>query len=379
MEWKIPLADVSIGEEEKAAVMAVLDSRWLTMGAGVQQFEQEFAHFVQSPHALAVSNGTVALHAACLALGITNGDEVIMPALTFVADANVVVQCGAEPVFADIQSLDDLTISPEAIEKAITKRTRAIIVMHYGGYACAMPQIMEIAHSYHLPIIEDAAHAPGAQLEGRPLGTWGDIGCFSFFSNKNMTTGEGGMVVTGRQDLFEKLGWIRSHGMTTLTWDRHQGHAWSYDVCCAGCNYRLDEIRAALGRVQLKKLEGNNLLRAQIAAQYSFELNALDLGIGIPFLNHPGKSAHHLFVVLLPKNADRTHVIQYMKAAGIQTSLHYPPIHQFTFYQMKPADRHFNLDWTEVAAQRLLTLPLYPTMTPVQVTNVVKSLQAALA
>jgi dTDP-4-amino-4,6-dideoxygalactose transaminase len=359
MIWKIPLADLKLDDEEKEAVIKVLDSGWLTMGARVKDFELAFAQMLSSPFAFAVANGTVALHTACLALGIKSGDEVIIPSLTFVADANVVVQCGATPVFADIESINRLTISPEAIERAITPRTRAIMAMHYGGFACDLEKICEIAKSYNLFLIEDAAHAPGSTWNDRKLGAIGDIGCFSFFSNKNMTTGEGGMVVTADAGLAEKIGWIRSHGMTTLTWDRHQGHAWSYDVRFAGCNYRMDEIRAALGLVQLKKLKMNNQRRKELVQRYRENLLEARNPVSIPFTEEDlGASANHLFVVLLPPGIERNTVMSGLKEAGIQSSIHYPPIHQFTFYRSLLQDRNFELPVTEAVAQRLITLPL---------------------
>jgi dTDP-4-amino-4,6-dideoxygalactose transaminase len=270
-----------------------------------------------------------------------------------------VVQCGAIPVFADIESVNRLTISPEAIERAITPRTRAIMAMHYGGFACDLEMICEIAKRHNLFLIEDAAHAPGSTWNDRKLGAIGDIGCFSFFSNKNMTTGEGGMVVTGDAGLAEKIGWIRSHGMTTLTWDRHQGHAWSYDVRFAGCNYRMDEIRAALGLVQLKKLKKNNLRRKELVQRYRENLLEARNPVLIPFTEEDlGASANHLFVVLLPPGIERNAVMSGLKEAGIQSSIHYPPIHQFTYYRNLLQNRNFELPVTEAVAQRLITLPL---------------------
>jgi len=191
MDLRIPLSDLDYGPEEEQAVLDVIRRRWLTMGAVTQEFESAFSDFVRVKHALAVSNATQALHLACLALGIGPGDEVIVPALTFVASANAVLYTNADVRFADIIGPDDLNISPRAIEANITPRTKAIVVVHYGGYPCRMPEIMDLARRHGLAVIEDAAHAPGATLDGRSLGTWGDVGCFSFFSNKNLATGEG--------------------------------------------------------------------------------------------------------------------------------------------------------------------------------------------
>ncbi len=249
MNWRVALSDIDFGAEESAAVQQVLESRWLTMGAVTQQFEREFAAYVGASYAIAVTNATAALHLACLAVGLGPGDEAILPSLTFVATANAVRYTGATPVFADVTGEENLNISPWAIEACLSSRTRAILVMHYGGYACDMPAILTLARQHGLAVIEDAAHAVGSELEGRKLGTWGALGCFSFFSNKNMTTGEGGMLVTEDEQMAQEVRRLRSHGMTSLTWDRHKGHAWSYDVEGLGYNYRIDELRSALGRV----------------------------------------------------------------------------------------------------------------------------------
>jgi len=378
MEWRIPLADIDFGPEEEDAVLQVIKSRWLTMGAVTQAFEEEFAAYAGARHAIAVANGTAALHLACLAAGLRAGDEVIVPALTFVATANAVRYTGARPVFADITSEHDLNISPATIESCLTPRTRAVIVMHYGGYPCDMPGIMALAKKHDLVVIEDAAHAVGSLLDERMMGTWGSIGCFSFFSNKNMTTGEGGMLVTDDDALAGKLHALRSHGMTTLTWDRHKGHAWSYDVVALGYNYRLDEIRAALGRVQLGRLNNNNDRRRQLTALYREHLQELIPSVGIPFGSHRGISACHLMPVLLPTGTDRTAFMEQMKARGVQTSIHYPPIHKFSAYRNIVAQMSPNLGITEEVAGREVTLPLYPTLTEADVELVTRSVLESL-
>jgi dTDP-4-amino-4,6-dideoxygalactose transaminase len=376
MNWAIPLSDIDFGPEETAAVLNVLESRWLTMGGVTQAFESEFSAYVGVKHSLAVTNCTAALHMACLAIGLGPGDEVILPALTFVATANAVRYTGATPVFADVTSELNLNISPDSIEQHITSRTRAIIPVHYGGYPCDMPRIMEIARKHKLFVIEDDAHAIGSELDGRKLGNWGDIGCFSFFSNKNMTTGEGGMLTTNDDDFAEKLRLVRSHGMTSLTWDRHKGHAWSYDVVDLGYNYRIDEIRAALGRVQLGKLDVNNARRRSLTQQYRKALQNLTPEITVPFGNHPGISSAHIMPVLLPAGTDRTRFMESMKAHGIQTSIHYPPIHHFTAYQKITNSL---LPITENLAEREVTLPLYPALSDADVVLVTKTILEVLS
>jgi len=379
MNWRVPLADVNIGPEEEAAVAEVIRSGWLTMGSVTQAFEQEFAAFTGAKYAFAVTNATAALHLACMALDIGAGDEVIVPSLTFVASANAIRYTGAQIVFADIESQDWLNISPETIQKAITSHTKAIMVVHYAGYACDMPAILEIAKSHNLAVIEDAAHAVGASLQGKHLGTWGDIGCYSFFGNKNLTTGEGGMLVTDRDDLADKIRILRSHGMTTLTWDRFKGHASTYDVVALGYNYRIDEMRSAMGRIQLGKLPAGNTRRGQLVQLYRELLAELTPSIQVPFTQQRVLSSYHIMPVLLPKGMDKQAVMAAMKEQGIQTSWHYPPVHTFSIYAANWDSQTQPLPLTESIAAREITLPLYPTMAEEQVEMVVQALQTSLA
>jgi dTDP-4-amino-4,6-dideoxygalactose transaminase len=374
MDWRVPLADLDYGEAEEQAVLDVLRRRWLTMGQVTLQFEQEFAQFTGAKYAFAVSNATVALHMACLALGIGAGDEVVVPALTFVATVNSVLYTGAQVRFADILGEEDFNLSPDDIERRITSRTKAISVVHYGGYPCRMEVISEIATRHGLAVIEDAAHAPGAFLNGKHLGVWGDVGCFSFFSNKNLSTGEGGMLVTNREDIAEKVRLLRSHGMTSLTWDRHRGHAYTYDVVELGYNYRIDEIHSALGLAQLGKLEKNNARRKVITEQYREGLTAS--GVGLPFRDCNGQPAYHIFPVLVPDGVDRKKFIEVIKLGGIQTSIHYPPVHRFSYYRQRYPD--ISLPLTEGVAKREVTLPLYPGMTDEQVNLVIGAVWKAL-
>ena len=376
MDWRIPLSDIDFDDTEALAVQDVIKSRWLTMGKVTQEFESSFAEYTQTKHAIAVTNATAALHLACLALGIGAGDEVIVPSLTFVATANAVRYVGATPVFADIISPDNLNISPAAINLLITPRTRAIIVMHYAGYPCDMPAILAIAKQHGLFVIEDAAHAVGSELNNRKLGVWGDIGCFSFFSNKNMTTGEGGMLTTDKDDLAQKLSRLRSHGMTSLTWDRHKGHAWSYDVVDLGYNYRIDEIRSALGLAQLAKVVNNNECRRHLSQIYRNALQERVSEIDVPFQNHKGKTAAHIMPILLPKGTNREQFMGSMKEQGIQTSFHYPPVHTFTAYN---SDTKWNLPVTEEVASREVTLPLYPALTTEDIHLVVNAICRAFS
>ena len=375
--WKVPLADVVLGSEEIAAVTQVLKSGWLSMGPKTEEFEQRFAQFLGSKHAFAVANGTAALHLACEALGLKEGDEVLCPALTFVATANAIRYTGARPVFIDITGPSDLNLSVADAAAKVTEFTRAIMVVHYGGYPCDMDGVRALATKYDLKIIEDCAHAPGAvyhSQEGpRMVGTLGEAGCFSFFANKNLTTGEGGMVVTNNDQLAERIRILRSHGMTTLTWDRHRGHSFSYDVVSKGYNYRLDEMRAALGIVQSRKVEAGNAKRREIILTYREKLKNVNF-IEIPFLAAPEGSTHHLFPVLLWDGAWRADFMAALAGQGIQTSIHYPPIHRFSSYlSLLPFDHR--LPVTEDVCSREVTLPLFPHMSEDQLWQVIRAVK----
>ena len=376
--WYVPLSDVTVDDELVEAVLAVVRSGWWSMGPRVEEFESDFAAFCGAEHAIAVANGTAALHLALLAVGCGPGDEVVVPSLNFVAAANTIKHTGAEPVFCDIVGPEELNLDPADVEAAVTEKTKAMIVLHYAGFPCDMAALDEIAERHGLAIVEDAAHAPGASLGGRMCGTLGNVGCFSFFANKNLPVGEGGMLVTDDEELAARLRLLRSHGMTTLTWDRHRGHASSYDVVLPGFNYRLDEVRAAVGTVQLRRLPEENAGRARVAARYREALDGRQ-GLTMPFGSGGGSServpSHHLAVVLLPEGADRDAVRSSLNEGGIQTSVHYPPIHTFSAYRSE-AGRP--LPQTDAVAERLLTLPLYGRMTDEQVDAVVEGLLQTL-
>lgn len=378
MEWNVPLSDIDFGEAEILAITEVVRSRWLSMGAVTLEFEKLFSEFIGAKHALAVTNATAALHLACVAVGLGPGDEAIVPSLTFVATANAVRYTGATPVFADVESLDWLTISLASIESCITDRTRAIVVMHYAGFPCDMPAIMEVAKRHGLYVIEDSAHAIGSDLDGIRLGTWGHVGCYSFFSNKNMTTGEGGMLVTNDDEIAKKMRTLRSHGMTSLSWDRHKGHSWSYDVVDLGFNYRIDEMRSALGSVQLKKVAASNEHRKHLTALYRGLLAEHTPEIHMPFAAARGSSCCHILPVLLPTGMDRTRFMEGMKKNGVQTSIHYPPAHRFRIYEQGWQHRGTALPVTEQVVAREVTLPLFATMTDSQVEWVVQSARQVL-
>jgi dTDP-4-amino-4,6-dideoxygalactose transaminase len=359
--WKVPLSNIDIGAEEVESLTEVLRSRWLTMGPRTKQFEKAFAAALGAEHAIAVSSCTAALHLAYAAVGVGPGDEVIMPAMTFVATANAAVVCGATPVFADIISEDEPTIDPGNIERLITPRTRAITVVHYAGYSCQMDEIMAVAERNNLPVVEDCAHAPLVSYGGKRLGTIGAVGCFSFFSNKNMTTGEGGMVTTADDQIGSRIRLLRSHGMTSGTWDRHNERPADYDVVQAGWNYRIDEIRSAIGLVQLRKLPSANAERGALTRLYRGKLEQVR-GAAIAFRDYDGESAHHILPLVAADTAVRKQIVTRLAEAGVQTSHHYPPVHLFKLYRERFGCVQAHLPVTESFAAREITLPLYTTM-----------------
>lgn len=390
VSWKVALSDVTIGEEEVTAVAEVLRSGWLSQGARVEAFENAFAELIGTRYAIAVANGTAALHLVYRVAGLDDGDEFIIPALTFVATLNAGLYCGGRPVLADCVSANDLTISVEDVARKITPRTRLIVAMAYGGFCPDMSSFESLAKERGIALVEDAAHAPLAQIDGRKIGTFGCASAFSFFSNKNMATGEGGMVVTNNDEVATRIKRLRSHGMTTLTWDRHRGHAADYDVVEAGYNYRLDEVHGAIGIEQTKKIKKATQRRTEASKLMRAAITALDIdGLEIPFANHPGVSAHHLFVILLPSGADRTSFREKMAGQGIQTSVHYPLLHRFSVTRGLFGDEDGeeyvgkdsggpHLPVVESIENRLVTLPMGPHLTEESIQLIAESVSRAI-
>ncbi len=357
--WKIPLFDLNYDEKEFDAVAQVLKSKWLSAGEKTAEFEKDFSNYLgEGVHCCAVSNGTAALHLALLSQNIGPGDEVIISGLTFVADLNVVTLTGAKPVIADIKSLDDWNVDPKDIEKKINKKTKAVIAVHYAGWPCDMDEIRALCEKHGIILIEDAAHAPGAEYKNRKCGTLGDIGCFSFFSNKNLSTGEGGMVTSRDVDLIRKVKLMRSHGMTSMTIDRHHGRAISYDVVTPGLNYRIDEIKSAIGIVQLKKLDLANRRRRELIRHYGSNLKGVK-GLTLPWKNFPEDrmTSGHIFPILLDREINRIDFMESLKSKGIQTSIHYPSMNKLSCYKDKLGSP---LEVADKVSDRTVTLPLYP-------------------
>jgi dTDP-4-amino-4,6-dideoxygalactose transaminase len=358
--WRVQLHKINYDEREYQAVKEVLDSGWLSISEKTHLFESKFSEFLgHDTKCLAVANCTAALHMALLALDIKNDDEIITPALTFIADQNVTLMTGAKNVLADISSMEDWSVDPDDIEARITPKTKAVMIVHYAGFACDMERITALCKKHGLFLIEDCAHSPGADYKGQSLGSFGDISAFSFFANKNIAVGEGGMVVTRNADLFEKLRLLRSHGMSVPSFDRYKGRAVSYDVQSPGLNYRIHEISSALGLVQLEKLQDANEKRKKLVEHYYSRLDKIP-SVSIPFRSFSrGKPNYHIMPILLSDTIDRSAVIESMKQDGVQTSIHYPAIQNFSAYK----DKVNSTPKAEYVCAHELTLPLYPTMT----------------
>ena len=375
MSYRIPLFDLNFDETEEQAVLDCLRSKWISTGPRTAEFERIFSEMNGGIHAVALANCTVALHLGLILTGISENDEVICPSLTFVATANAIRYVGAVPVFADVHGAHDLTMDPADIERKITPKTKAINVMHYAGFPCDMDAIMELAKRHDLKIIEDACHAPFSEYKGQKLGTIGDVGCFSFFSNKNLSTGEGGMLITRNPEHAERAKLLRSHGMTTMSYQRAKGHSTSYDVVEYGYNYRMDDLRASLGIAQLGKILPDLAARAKVRQYYLAGLSKVQ-GITVPFADHTAFTSNYIFPIVLD-HADaerRDQVRDALAAAGIQTSIHYPPVHLFSIYSQFRRD----LPATERIADQLITLPMYGSLHSAMVDVVCQTLKNAV-
>ncbi len=375
MSYTIPLFELNYDEAEEEAVLEVLRSKWISMGPKTAELEAAFAMHAGAAHAVAVGNCTAALHLVLAALGLGPGDEVIVPSLTFVATVNSVGYVGATPVFADIVGPENLCLDPADVRRRLTPRTKAILPMHYGGFLCDMDALRAIASEHQLFLIEDAAHAPVTKFRGQHAGTFGDAGCFSFYSNKNLACAEGGMVTTNRKDIADNVRLMRSHGMTSLSYDRARGHATEYDVVARGYNYRMDDIRSALALTQMKKLAADTAARARIFQGYLERLRSID-ELVIPFANDRHDSSYYIFPVALREGGveRRDRVRQFLAARGIQTSVHYPAAHRFSIYASSGAV----LPQTDWATDHEITLPLFARLTDTHLDTIAGALQDAL-
>lgn len=375
MEYKIPLFKLNFTEEEIQAVTDTIRSKWVSTGPKCEELEHLFVEMLNVNYAVTMSNCTDALHLACILCGITRNDEVLCPSLTFAASVNCIKYVGAKPIFCDIVSPGHINIDPVDIEKKITSKTKAIIIVHMAGFPAKMDEIMVVAQKFNLKVIEDACHGPLSEYKGKKLGTIGDVGCFSFFSNKNISTGEGGMLITNNKEMAKKAYLLRSHGMTTMSYQRASGHATIYDIVDIGYNYRMDDIRASIGIVQMKKLQKDLEKRKQVRNVYLNELSSIK-GITIPFAENTEFVSNYIMpIVLLNSNAQkRDKVREILHASGIQTSVHYPAIHKFSVYKELKA----RLPNTEYVADNSITLPMYSSLTVEEITYIVSTLKGII-
>jgi dTDP-4-amino-4,6-dideoxygalactose transaminase len=376
---RVPLFDLHLDERDRAAVDRVLRSGWLTMGPRTDEFEQRFAEHLGVKHAIAVSSGTAALHLALLAAGVGPGDEVIVPAITFVATANAARYCGASVVLADVLGTHDFGIDVSDVERRITPRTKAVCAVHYGGYAAAIEELAAVCNRNRIALIEDAAHSPSATPAGsdRKLGGWGLAGAFSFFSNKVLSCGEGGLLATDDDTVAELARSLRSHAMTSVTWDRHRGYAQTYDVVGLGFNYRIDEIRSALLTQRLTGLEANIEKRRKIVAAYRKELSRMP-EVGFPYSDADvSRSSCYIMPITIDDQGKRDALRGIMwDRHEVQTSILYPSIAGFTAYSGVGDD---SLPHADLVASCQLTLPLFPQMSTAQQAAVLDALGDALS
>lgn len=371
----IPLTDIRLTAEDLDAVAETLRSGWLTMGPRTEAFEAAFAEHLGARHAVAVSSCTAALHLAYLAAGVGPGDEVIVPSFTFAATASTVLNCGATPVFAEIVDRRRPYLDPEDVVSRITPRTKAVTVVHFAGYAAAVDVLAQLCAERGLALIEDTAHAPSATLHGRKLGTWGLAGAFSLFSNKVLSTGEGGVLVTDDETVADTARRLRSHAMTSGTWSRHTGRTDTYDVVGLGFNYRFDEPRSALALSRLARLEDDIAQRRVLTRRYRSRLRDITT-ITVPFDDDEVESSScYVMPIFVERPEDRSAFCRALRDEhGVQTSIFYPAIHEFTAYRSRLPG--VSLPRTELAARTEVTIPLFPHMTEEQQDRVVDAIAA---
>jgi dTDP-4-amino-4,6-dideoxygalactose transaminase len=373
----VPLYDLRLEPEDIRAVMDVLESGWLTLGPRTHAFEAAFAEHLGVRHAVALSSCTAALHLAYLAAGVGPGDEVIVPAMTFAATAAAVIYCGGTPVFADIVGPHDLGLDPDDVERRITPRTKAVCAVHFAGYPAAVDRLRALCDAHGLALLEDAAHSPSAQLDGRKLGTWGRAGAFSFFSNKILSCGEGGLLATDDDEVAALARSLRSHGMTSGTWARETREADAYDVTGLGFNYRLDEPRSALLHSRLARLEPEIERRRELTRAYRDKLAGLP--VVVPYEDAGvAHSSCYVMPILVEDDGRRDAVRARLRDAhGIQTSVFYPALHEFTAYRERFGAH--SLPQTERVARTEITIPLFAHLDDATQDRVVGALREALA
>lgn len=371
----IPYGRQTIDEDDIQAVVDVLRSDYLTTGPKVSEFEQKVADYVGAKYAVAVNSGTAALHIACLAAGIKTGDEVITSPITFAASSNCVLYCGGTPVFADIDS-KTYNIDPAEIEKKITPNTKALIPVHYTGQPCDMDAITAIAKKHNLLVIEDAAHALGAEYKGKKIGSISDMTCFSFHPVKPITTGEGGMVVTNNEELYKRLVLFRSHGITRneAMMTENQG-GWYYQQLELGFNYRITDISCALGSSQMEKLDGFIAKRKAIADRYNKAFQDVE-GLTIPYQLVGCESGWHLYMIYVAPGR-RKEMFDKLRASGIGVNVHYLPVYQHPYYRANGyAD--CKCENAEYFYEGAISMPIFPGLTEEQQGYVIEQVKNIL-
>jgi len=369
----LPYGKQWVDDEDIAAVVETLRSDWLTTGPKVEDFEKAFAAFTGSSHAVAVSNGTAALHAVTAALGIGQGDEVIVPSITFVASANCVVYQGGTPVFADVEG-DTLLIDPKDVERKVTARTKAVIAVDYAGQPCDYDALRAIATKHKIALVADACHALGGSYRGQPVGSLADLSTFSLHPVKPITCGEGGVITTNDAELAKAMRVFRSHGISSDFRQREKQASWAYEMVSLGYNYRLSDIQCALAASQLKKLPAWVERRQAIARRYdeafSEEIRFTPLAV------RDGVShGYHLYVIRLNIDCDRGAAFKALRAEGIGVNVHYAPVHLHPFYRERFGTRAGLCPVAEKAAEQILTLPIFPLMSEADVEDVIAAVK----
>ena len=369
---KVPFFKPWITAADKKSVVNALGNRWLTNGPILQQFEEKIRKYVGTKKAVGVSSATHGLHLILRSLGIGPNDEVLVPTLTFASSADVVTYCGAKPVLIDVEP-DTFNISPNEIKKKITKKTKAIVVVHYGGQACDMNEIISLSKKYNLKLVEDCAHALGSTYAKTKCGSFGHAGCFSFYPTKIITTGEGGMITTNSPNLYEKMKHLRSHGMTTTPRARELTAKWEYDIKEIGYNYRLDEIRSSLGLSQFSRIDTINKNRIKIAKKYTKALEKIQ-GLATPIIKEKRNHIFHLYSIKVTKNylMSRNALFKLLHKKGIGTSIQYTPLHLMSYFKKQFNSKNFPN--ANLVKDQILCLPIYPTMTDKEINFVVKTL-----
>lgn len=373
----IPFHKPYITEDEVSGLLDTVRSGWLTMGPKTFEFEREFSGYVGSEHAVAVNSGTSALHLALKAIDLKEGEEVIVPTMTFTATAEVVCYCNAVPVLVDIdRTTGNIDIS--AIEKAITSRTRAIIPVHYGGLPCDMDQILDIAEANKLFVIEDAAHSLPAYYKDKPVGSIGDMTCFSFYATKPLAAGEGGMVTTENEKWAERMRILRLHGISKDAWKRYSnGGSWYYEVLETGYKYNMTDLQASLGLSQLRKLDKMWEMRKHIAQKYTEAFSDVKQ-LMTPYMDSERVSSYHLYTLKIDPgelNIDRAEFIELLKENGIGTSVHFIPLHRHPFYQNAFSYGVENFPEAEWFYERIISLPIYPGMSEAEIEYVIQTVK----